>query len=97
MNWEPGNSSMHSSAWVAFTQLNFALTATAMGIAIWAMPVDAWIRAFMGLGVLALIGSTITMSKTIRDVHEGSKVTSKVENAKVEKLLMDTAPTVGSY
>lgn len=92
MNWEPDNSSMHSSAWVMFTQLNFALTASAMGIAVWAMPVGMWIRAFMGLGILALIGSTITMSKTIRDVHEGAKVTNKVETAKVEKLLRNTDP-----
>ncbi len=92
MNWEPDNSSMHSSAWVMFTQLNFALTASAMGIAVWVMPVDMWIRAFMGLGILALVASTITMSKTIRDVHEGSKVTNKVETAKVERLLRETDP-----
>ncbi len=92
MNWEPDNASMHSPAWVMFTQLNFALTTAALGIAVWAMPVDSWIRAFMGLGLVALIGATITMSKTIRDVHEGTKVTTKVENAKVERLLLDTDP-----
>ena len=92
MNWEPDNASMHSPAWVMFTQLNFALTAGALGIAVWAMPVDGWIRAFMGLGLVALIGATITMSKTIRDVHEATKVTTKVENAKVERLLLDTDP-----
>ncbi len=83
---------MHSSAWVTFTQLNFGLTLSAMAFAVWAMPVDAWIRAFMGLGLLALVGATITMSKTIRDVHESNKVTNKVETAKVEKFLMDTDP-----
>ena len=92
MNWEPENASMHSSAWVMFTQLNFALTTSAMAIAVWAMPVDMWIRAFMGLGILALVGATITMSKTVRDVHEGNKVTNKVETAKVEKLLRTSDP-----
>lgn len=92
MNWEPESSSMHSSAWVAFTQANFALTTAALIVGVYAMPVEVWIRAFMGLGILALIGSTITMSKTIRDVHEGNKVTSKVETAKVERLLNDTDP-----
>lgn len=92
MNWEPENASMHSAAWVMFTQLNFALTVSAMGVAVWAMPVGMWIRAFMGLGILALVGATITMSKTVRDVHEGNKVTNKVETAKVEKLLRDTDP-----
>jgi hypothetical protein len=83
---------MHSPAWVVFTQINFAVTSTAIGLAVWAMPVDPWIRAFMALGVLALIGATITMSKTIRDVHESNKVTTKVESAKVEKLLNDRDP-----
>ena len=90
MNWEPNSASMHSPAWVMFTQLNFGLTLSAMAFAVWAMPVDTWIRAFVGLGLLTLVGATITMTKTIRDVHEGGKVTNKVENAKVEKLLMDT-------
>ena len=94
MTWEPENASMHSPAWVVFTQLNFALTTSAMAIAVWAMPVDMWIRAFMGLGIVALIGATITMSKTIRDVHEGNKVTNKVETAKVEKLLLETEPVL---
>lgn len=94
MNWEPENASMHSSAWVAFTQINFGLTTAALAIAVWAMPVDMWIRAFMGIGLLALIGATITMSKTIRDVHEGNKVTNKVETAKVERLLLETDPSL---
>lgn len=92
MSWEPNSAAMHSPAWVVFTQINFAVTATALGLAVWAMPVDQWIRAFMALGVLALIGATITMSKTIRDVHESNKVTTKVESAKVEKLLNDRDP-----
>ena len=83
---------MHSPAWVAFTQINFAVTASALGVAVWAMPVDPWIRAFMGIGLLALIGATITMSKTIRDMHESSKVTTKVETAKVERLLNHADP-----
>lgn len=92
MNFQPDSAAMHSPAWVAFTQVNFALTLGAMTFAIWAMEADIWIRAFMGLGLLALVGATITMSKTIRDMHESSKVTNKVENAKVEKLLLDTDP-----
>lgn len=93
MNWEPDSASMHSPAWVAFTQINFAITTAALCVAVWTMPVDTWIRAFMALGLLALIGATITMSKTIRDVHESNKVVTKVESAKVDRLLNDRDPT----
>lgn len=83
---------MHSSGWIAFTQANFAITAAAMAIGVWAMPVTFWIRAFMGIGLLALISATVTVSKTVRDVHEAGKVTSKVETAKVERILNDFDP-----
>ena len=93
VSYEPTASSMHSSAWVAFTQINFAVSTAAVAVAIWAMPATIWIRAFLGLGLLAVIGATITMTKTLRDLHEAGKVTSKVETAKVERLLTDFDPT----
>lgn len=92
MSYEPKNGSMHSPAWIAFTQVNFGVTLVAVAVATWSMPVDSWVRAFLALGLLALVGSTITMTKTIRDVHELGRVTSKVEEAKVERLLMDIDP-----
>ncbi len=94
MPYEPTPSSMHSPAWVAFTQINFGVSCLAMAVAIWAMPAEIWVRAFLGLGMLAVVGATITMTKTLRDMHEAGRVSSKVESAKVEKLLVDRDPTV---
>ncbi len=85
---------MHSPSWVAFTQINFGISTIAMATAIWSMSADTWVRAFLALGMLAVIGSTITMTKTVRDMHEAGRVSSKVETAKVERLLTDLDPTM---
>ena len=59
MNFQPDSAAMHSPAWVAFTQVNFALTLGAMTFAIWAMEADIWIRAFMGLGPVSYTHLTL--------------------------------------
>ena len=33
-------------------------------------PVDIWIKAYFAMGAAFLVQSTITMTKTLRDVHE---------------------------
>ena len=78
----------HSSAWVSFTYANVvaALALTLGGI--FFMPIDLWIKGYMLMGVLMLVSSTVTITKTIRDVHEATKLVNKIEDAKTEQLLM---------
>jgi len=40
------------------------------------------------MGIVMIIQSCITMTKTIRDVHESSKLVNRIEDAKAERLLM---------
>ena len=42
----------------------------------------------MLMGVTMLVSSTITATKTVRDVQEGRKLVNKIEDAKTEQLLM---------
>jgi hypothetical protein len=35
-----------------------------------------------------LVQSCITVTKTVRDVHEGRKLMNRIEDAKTERLLM---------
>ncbi len=64
---------LHSPAWVFQTWVSFvaAVATTAIGIAY--LPVDRWIQAFLGMGLLFSIGATFNLSKTIRDIHEARK------------------------
>jgi len=83
-----------SPAWVLYTWASFAtaLGLTLFGIAL--LPAEIWIKAYFGMGVFFLVGSSITLSKTIRDQHEGRRLANKIEDAKTEKLLKEYQPAV---
>lgn len=79
----------HSSAWVIQTWLSFIISVSVTSIGIFYMPVDSWIKGFMGMGLLFSIGSTVSLTKTQRDIHESSRIISKLEEAKVERILAE--------
>ena len=79
----------HSSAWVIQTWLSFVVSLSATTIGIIYLPVDAWTKGFMGMGLAFSVTSTISLTKTQRDLHEGKKLTSRVEEARVEKILTE--------
>ncbi len=79
----------HSSAWVAFTYISFAASAFMVGVGIWFLPLDLAIKGYLTMGFLMLVQSCITMTKTMRDNHEGDKLVNRIEDAKAERLLME--------
>ncbi|MDB5095728.1 MAG: YiaAB two helix domain protein [Cyanobacteria bacterium RYN_339] len=76
-----------TQAWIAQCWISFILAIGATAVGLWNMPVDAWVRGFMGLGLLYSVGSSFTLAKTLRDQHESRRVSSVVQNAKVEEIL----------
>lgn len=44
------------------------------------------------MGLLFSVGSTISLSKTLRDVHESNQVLNRVDEAKLEKFLAEYDP-----
>ncbi len=86
---KPINNQDHSSAWVIQTWISFVLSISATSIGIFYLPVGPWIKAFMGMGLTFTVGSTISLTKTQRDLHEAKKLISKVEEARVEKILAE--------
>ena len=48
----------------------FAVSAAGVGAGIIYLPVDPWIRAFLGVSVLFVITSTFTLAKCVRDRQE---------------------------
>ncbi|MBD2139632.1 hypothetical protein H6F32_19200 [Anabaena sp. FACHB-1237] len=76
-----------SPAWVFQTWASFILSISITSIGIYNLPVDNWIKGFMGMGLAFSVASTFSLAKTTRDMHESKKLTSRIEEAKVEKLL----------
>ena len=79
----------HSSAWIAQTWISFVISISATALGIVYLPVDGWTKGFMGMGLTFTVGSTISLTKTQRDIHEGKKLTSKIEEARVERILTE--------
>ena len=78
----------HSSAWITFTYANVAISAALTFGGLYFLPLDLWIKGYMVMGVTMLVSSTITATKTLRDVQESKKLVNKIEDAKTEQLLM---------
>jgi hypothetical protein len=81
--------SQQSPGWVAFVHISFALSVILMTIGICYLPVDLWIRGYLGMGLFFCISSTITLSKTLRDEHESKKIVNKIAEVKTERILKE--------
>ena len=84
-NMTPGRGD--TAAWIFQAWASFILAVCATGYGIVCLPVDAWVRGFMGMGLLFTVGSTFTLAKTMRDLAESRRMSSVVQSAKVEEIL----------
>ena len=78
----------HSSSWVTFTYASFIGSVIMLAGGIILVPLDIWMKGYFAMGMLMLIQSCVTVTKTIRDVHEGAKLVNRIEDAKAERLPM---------
>ena len=53
---------------------------------------DAWIRAFLAVGVLYLTTSAFTLAKVVRDRQEEGQVVNRVDEARMERLMAEYDP-----
>lgn len=81
---------LDSPAWLLFVKVSFGCALAGMLFGVVMMGnVELWIRGYLVLGTLFLVGSTFTLSKTLRDQFEGSKLINKLAEARTEKLLKE--------
>ncbi|GAA1765551.1 MULTISPECIES: YiaA/YiaB family inner membrane protein [Streptomonospora] len=81
-----------TSAFYLQSALSFGVSAVAVGTGIVFLPVDAWMRAFLALGVLYVITSAFTLAKCVRDRQEETTVSGRVDQARLDKLLAEHDP-----
>lgn len=84
----PTMNQTNTAAWVSYTYASFGAAAGMTALGIWALPADLWVKGYLGMAVIFLVGSCFTLSKTLRDEHEAKRLTNRLEDAKAEKLLM---------
>jgi hypothetical protein len=79
----------HSEAWVNFSRLSFFSSVGLVAAGIILTPVDWWMRAYLVIGMMMLIQSSINMTKTLRDQHESERLINRLDDARTEKLIHD--------
>ena len=85
------NVQQHSSAWVTFTYVSFAGAAFMVAIGVFYLPIDLWMKGYLTMGIIMMIQCCVTLTKTVRDMHESGKLVNRIEDAKAERLLMEVS------
>jgi hypothetical protein len=81
-----------TTAFYAQAGISFAVAVGAVTLAICYLPVDPWMRAFLALGSLFLVTSTFTLAKCVRDAQESSVLYTRLDQARVDKILAEHDP-----
>ncbi|MCB5182839.1 YiaA/YiaB family inner membrane protein [Streptomyces antimicrobicus] len=82
----------NTTAYYGQAVASFALALGAVAIGIWNLETDAWVRAFLAVAVLYLTTSAFTLAKVVRDRQEAGQIVSRVDQARMEKIMVDYDP-----
>ncbi|MER7547201.1 YiaA/YiaB family inner membrane protein [Actinomadura sp.] len=81
-----------TTAFFVQAAISFAVSSTAVAVGVAYLPVSAWVRAFLALGLLYVITSTFTLAKCVRDRQENQTIANRVDQARLDKLLAEHDP-----
>ncbi|WP_130346011.1 YiaA/YiaB family inner membrane protein [Herbihabitans rhizosphaerae] len=71
---------------------SFAVSLVAVGLGIAYLPVDPWVRGFLTVGLLYTVTSAFTLAKCVRDRQQDTYLVSRVDQARLDKLLAEHDP-----
>jgi hypothetical protein len=83
----------HSGAWKTFTIASFVISLGMTATGILFLPIDLWMKGYLGMGLLMSVQTCVTLTKTQRDIHEAGKLVNRIEDARTERLLMEVGKT----
>ncbi|WNI18698.1 YiaA/YiaB family inner membrane protein [Actinacidiphila sp. ITFR-21] len=81
-----------TAAYAAQAAISFGLALGAMVVGVAYLPVEGWVRAFLGVGLLYVVTAAFTLAKVVRDRQEVGQVVSRVDQARLDKLLTEHDP-----
>jgi len=76
-------------AWIFHVWASFGISFLTTSIGIVRLPVNDWMRGFLGMGLLFTVASAFSLAKTIRDNHEAGKLINRISDAKAERILKE--------
>ncbi len=90
---EKTNHHKDTAAWIFQAWASFLISVSVTGFGIVNLPVDTWIKSFLGMGLLFTVGSCFSLAKTLRDNAEAEQIVNRMRAAKAERLLQEFEPT----
>ncbi|MFD0361652.1 YiaA/YiaB family inner membrane protein [Nocardia sp. GCM10030253] len=81
-----------TSAFLAQAAIAFGVSFFGTGVGIFYLPLDFAQRGFLAMSVLFLVSSTFTLAKVVRDQQETASVRSRIDEARMEKLIAEHDP-----
>ncbi|WP_455354694.1 YiaA/YiaB family inner membrane protein [Streptomyces sp. SYSU K217416] len=82
----------NTAAYYGQAVASFGIALGAVGLGVLNLEADAWVRAFLGTAILYLTTSAFTLAKVIRDRQEAGQIVSRVDQARLEKMLAEYDP-----
>lgn len=82
----------NTTAFFAQAAIAFGIGLLTMLVAIFYLPADPWPKAFLALGTLFLTTSSFTLAKVVRDAQESQYVVSRLDQARVDRILAEHDP-----
>ncbi|MCH0539502.1 hypothetical protein I3F58_07975 [Streptomyces sp. MUM 203J] len=82
----------NTAAYYGQAVASFAVALGAVTLGVVNLEADIWVRAFLGIAVLYLTTSAFTLAKVVRDRQEAGQIVSRVDQARLEKLLAEHDP-----
>jgi hypothetical protein len=81
----------NSQAWNLFTYASFIVAAAMMAGGIYFLEASFAAKGFYSMAAIMLVHTSVSITKTLRDNDEASKLINRIEDAKTEKLLMEVS------
>jgi hypothetical protein len=82
----------NTSAFYAQAAISFGVALFAMLVAVYYLPADGWPKAFLALATLFLVSSAFTLAKCVRDAQETQHVVTRLDQARVDRILAEHDP-----
>ena len=92
MRGQPEIPSTHSPAWVVQSWVSFAVSTLATALGIYCLPDGGWVKGFLAMGLLFTVGASLSLAKTVRDMHEATRLNARIDEARVTKLIAEHDP-----
>ena len=79
----------HSQTWITFNYVCVGVAYVMLAMSLFLMPINLATKGYVGMGIIFLSGSLVTLVKTLYDLRVQGDVSNKLERAKQDKLLQE--------